>query len=473
MSKRAREVIGEPRSMAAHVTASFALPSDYAPLRMRNEYSTEETALFKVFEEHKNWITGAASGEQLRDDTHVEIIFQDNLRNRISYVRNPTNAAWGYQWVFRRTTGGADVLTFQVAAGATEIAVPSHSNANNTFKPHGDILFAESDEQYTGFWIDAGPGANSSLVVGLGTTPTATTGRIVLMQYTNGTWTEGAVQNITNTVANYTFTLNTTAIYAIRVEGPNLTTNVSISHSGTCGCWGHFSTPYFVTNGNVIESARSLGHSLLWKNVAAPLNQQGYVTGVQPGKGRFYGSFLSYNGTDDIFPTVRDYAGAANTFPLATGIYGFVKPTEEEDVKFRTPFNIQNIPGSTTTYWTFAKTPILKTEYVIFIAQCSSVAGRDTLIRTDINGEYETGNQFFNVDKPRAEPSDWRDGMEGLASLTQFYENPVHWGKILRSIGAVASVGGRILSLFGPKGAAVGMPISMAGDMVQGGLRGM
>ena len=121
--KRAREAVGEAKSLAARVTASFALPSDFAPLRMRNEYSTEETALFKVFEEHKNWIPGSATGEQLRDDTHVEIIFQDNLRNRISYVRNPTNQTFGYQWVFRRTTGGADVLTYQCAAGATRLGL--------------------------------------------------------------------------------------------------------------------------------------------------------------------------------------------------------------------------------------------------------------------------------------------------------------------------------------------------------------
>jgi hypothetical protein len=468
MSKRAREVIGTPDNMASRITASFALPSDYAPLRMRNEYSTEETALFKVFEEHKNWITGAAVGEQLRDDTHVEIIFQDNLRNRISYTRNPLNTAWSYQWVFRRTNSGVDVTNFAVAGGATELAVPSHAAATGAFKPHGDILFAESDEQFTGLWVDATTAALSNVNVLFSVVPTATSGRIVLMQYTNGTWTEGAVQVITIAIASYNFGISTTAIYALRIEAPNLTTNVSIISSGTCGCWGHLSTPYFVTNGNVIESARSLGHSLLWKNVAAPLNQQGYVTAVQPGKGRFYASFLSFNGTDDIFPVVRDYAGAANTMPLATGIYGYIKPTEEEDVKFRVPFTIQNLPGVTSTFWTFAKTPILKTEYVIFIAQCSNALGRDTLIRTDINGEFETSNQFFNVDKPRAEPSEWRDGMEALASLQQFFENPIHWDKIRHTLGLVASIGGRIASLFGGRAKAVGMPVSMAGDILRG-----
>ncbi len=456
-----------PRSFAALVALSFALPSDFKPLRMRNEYSTEETALFNVFEEHKPWgLPG--TNEQLRDDTHVEFIFQDMLRNRVSYVRNLGNVLWSYVWIYSRSNVGGDVNFFTVAAFSTETAYPSHATTTALFRPHGDVLFAESDEQYSGMWIDAGPVTPSNLNITLAAVPSATTGRIVVLVYLRGAWTELTSTNITIAVVSYNISITLTGIYTVRVEGATNAQNVTVTSSGTCGCWGHFPAPYFVVNGNTIESCRALGHSILVKNTAAPLNQQGFITGVQPGKGRYWTNFITTDGSSDIFPVVRDYAGAENTRPLATGLYGFVKPTEEEDLRFRTPFTISNFSGNIGTVWTMARTPILKTEYVVVVMQCTTAAGRDILVRTDQSGEFETGNQFFMTDKPREEPADWRDGMEALASFTQFYENPAHWKKIISTIGSIASVGGRILSLFGPKGSAVGVPLSIAGDIAKG-----
>lgn len=477
MNKRAKkevEEVARVKTVAAAVAGSFALPSDFHPYRMRNEYSTEETALFHVFEEHRAYPSGGVGGanEQLRDDTHMEMIFQDLLRNRISYVRNPSGSPWGYQWVFRRNAStGAETTAVTINAGTSEVLVPSHANATTTFQPHGPIYFAESDQFYTGMWCDDGPVVHSTLRVSFNIAVTAATGRIVLMFYSNGSWVESASTNLTVGPTFWDFTLGTTGIYAIRVENPNIAVNASVLLSGTCGCWGHFPAPYVVSNAASIESARSLGHSILFRNTAAPLNQQGYITGIQPGKGRFYGGFITGDGLTDIYPTVRDYTGASPSRPLATGMYAFVKPTEEEDLKFRTPFTVSNAAGSTVTNWTCARTPILDTEYVVIVSQCNTAAGRDFVIRTDFSGEFETSNQFFNVDKPRAEPGDWRDGMEALASFQQFYDNPIHWKRILQTLGSIASVGGRISSLFGPKAAAIGMPLSMAGDILKGGFQ--
>lgn len=470
------KALGGVKTTAAAVAASFALPSDFPPLRMRNEYSTEETALFHVFEEHKPWGVGGVGGtnEQLRDDTHMEMIFQDVLRNRITYVRNTNNQTATYNWCFGRSAQtGTDNTSFTVGTGATEEAVPTHANASNVFRPHGDILFAESDDLHTGMWVDTGPNVGSSLTVTVSPNPTAATGRVVFLRYTDNRWIEAIIVPFAIGVGTYGLTLSafTTGIYTFRIENAPNTLQVSCAQVMTCGCWGHLPAPYIVLNANSLESVRTLGHSILVKNTAAPLNQQGYITGVQPGKGRFYGSFLCYDTSSDIYAPVRDYAGCSQSRPLATGLYGFIKPTEEQDVAFRTPFTVQSAAGALTPYWTQARTPIMKTEFVVVVMQCTTVAGRDLLVRTDQSGEIETGNQFLMVDKPRAEPSEWRDGMEALASFQQFYENPTHWKKILSTIGSIASVGGRIISLFGPEGKAAGVPISMAGDIMRGGFQ--
>lgn len=415
--KRARQALEGAtvglKSMAAAIAASWALPSDFPPYRMRNEYTTEETALFKVFEEHKPYGTPGAN-EQLRDDTHVEFIFQDILRNRVSYVRNPTNATWTYQWCFGRTSAGVNTTVFFVSAGSSEVAQPSHATATSTFKPHTDVLFAENDQGKTGVWVDSRDAAPHSVInVILDVAPTTATGSIILYKWEEGRWLEeDQLPYVIGTTA-YQFQVTDSALYTVGVNNPlpEAVKQVSVNSSGSVGCWGHFPAPYIVTNGNSIESCRTLGHSILVKNTAAPLVRQGYITGVQPGKSRHWYNFATNDPTVDVFPVARDYAGAQNTLPLATGIFGYVKPTEEQDLKLREPFTITNPGGDAVPVWTFAKTPVLKTEYVVVVMQCTTSDGRDLLVRTDQSGEFETGNQFFNVDKPRAEPQEMRDGM--------------------------------------------------------------
>jgi hypothetical protein len=460
------------KSMASNVTASWALPSDFSPFRMRNEYSTEETALFKVNEEHAAVVGQSSTGQQLRADTHMEFIFQDALRNRISYQRNATGSSWVYQWCFSRNTSGVDQTGFTVRVGGTETVRVSHATAGSTFKPHGDTLFGLEDNGMQGVWIDALATLPSLLSVFLGTLPTTTQGSIVLWAWNNGIWKEQQRLAITNPTVLYNFTISVSSYYTIQVINPSNDQVVGATAQGTCDCWGHFPSPYLLSNANSVESIRMLGHSILVKNVTAVQQKQGAIVACQPGKSRSWTSFASFDGTSDTFSVVRDYAGAANTRLLETGLYGFIKPTDEEDVKLKEPFTICNVNGvSGSTVWTFAGSQILNTPYVVVAAQCNTLTPQQVLIRTDQNGEYETGNQWFNVDKPRAEPQEWRDGMEALASMQQFYENPTHWKRILSTIGSVASVGGRILSLFGPKGAAVGVPVSMAGDMMRSGFQ--
>lgn len=463
------------KSTAASVTASWALPSDFAPYRMRNEYSTEKTALFQVNEEHPGSV-GTTSGvqSQLRTDTHMEFIFQDALRNRVSYVRNPTALNWTYQWAFGRNTAGIDQYGFIVRAQGVETLRPSHAASGGppNIKPHGDILFACTDNGVAGMWVDGIAGAASNIQVTLSANPSSTIGSIVLLTWSNGIWTENSRVQIAIGTQAYNFPIGTSRYYAIQIVNNSNEQTVGVVSSGTCDCWGHQPAPYLLTNANSVESIRTLGHSILVKNVTANQNKQGAIVGCQPGKSRAWTSFASFDNASDVFSVVRDYAGAANTRPLETGFYAYVKPTDEEDVKLKEPFTISNVNGvAGSTVWTYAESSILGVPYVVVAAQCNVSTPQDILVRTDQSGEYETGNQWFNVDRPRAEPQEWRDGMEALASMQQFYENPTHWKRILSTIGSVASVGGRILSLFGPKGAAIGMPMSMAGDIVRGGFQ--
>lgn len=480
--KTVKNAVAKMRSVetgnVALIAASFALPSEINPVRMRNEYSTDKTALFKVFEEHPAMGLGNGTVEQLRDDQHVEWIFQDILRNRIAYYRNPTNGLWSYDWMFGCTAdSGAAFDHFSAKAIGTVTLRPSHAlitEGTSVTAPHGAFQFAESDKDIAGFWIDSVAGPDqSTLTISLSEDPTATTGAFQLLRWDNGDWLPEGEPSLTVVAGrSYPFQILRSGYFAVQIQNITVDCELRVNHSGKCGCWGRYPAPYILNNAGNLEEVRTLGHSILVKNVTANINKQGAVCGVQPGKSRVWYSFADITGTAtaDCFAAVRDYAGAENTKPLETGIYGFVKPTEEEDLKFREPFVITNQSGSEVTNWTFATTPIVGTAYVVVAIQAKGGnevdTGQNLLIRTDQSGEFGTSNQFYNVAKPNADPGDWRDGMEALASMDQFYENPIHINKILATVGKIARVGGRILSLF-PQAAAVSLPLSIAGSIFE------
>lgn len=469
MKRKAREEITGrlPKSMAGLITASFALPDEFNPLRMRNEYSTEETALFKVNEEHKpNWSSADPNG-QLPAETHMEFIFNDLLRNRISYERNPTPLTWSYNWMFGRNMNGTNETAESIFAGAnSDPMAVTHATTVAAFKPHLDTYFACTDKNRAGMWVDGVAGALSSIEITLTPTPASTTGVLVLWYWNDGQWEQIQQTNITTAVGTYTFQVGTSAYYSVECLRPAAATSMAIRSFGNCGCWGHKYAPYALINASSIESCRMLGQSILVRNLSAPNYAAGNIVGVQPGKNRYWASFAANSSSTDPYPVLENYAGVGASRQLATGLYAFKKPTEEADLAFRNPFTIENVPGSLTTSWTSAQTPILNTEYIVVAMQCSTPDGRNILVRTVHAGEIETGNQFLMVAKPMAQPQDWRDGVEAMASMQQFYDNPVHWKRILSTIGSIASVGGRILSLFGPKGAAVGGIMSAGGSII-------
>lgn len=463
---------GIPKTTAGLVAASFALPDEFTPLRMRDEYSTEETALFKVNEEHKpNWATSTGAGnEQLPLSTHVEFLFNDLLRNRIVYERNDTGIQWNYGWRFGRTPNNNDQTTMAYFKGATtDMNELSHAVSNvSTFQPHMDMFFALGDKDRKGMWVDATSGATSTVSVVLSVAPTATGGSLVLWRWANGQWVEFASQVVTIAVTTYNFTLTQSGYHNVQMCAAVDNNFISISSIGTCGCWGHKYAPYAVLNAGSIESCRILGQSILVRNISADLYKQGNICGIQPGKNRVWTSFAGYSTATDPYPVVEDYAGSDGSQPLAKGIYGFKKATEPADFRLKIPFTIENVVGSTSTTWTDADASIVGDEYLVVAMQCGTQQGRDIIVRTVTAGEIETGNQWLNVMKPMAQPNEWRDGMECLASFKQWYCNPIHWGAILRTIGSVATVGGRLLSLFpDARAQAAGYAASAVGNALQ------
>lgn len=461
---------GLPRTTTAGVTAHFALPDEFLPYRCRDEYSTEETALFKVSEEHKpNW--AQAVTPQVRDlmpaDTHFEYLFNDLLRNRVSYQWNPNGLAWSYSWRWGRTSLGADILTLLVNAGTTNAgSEPSHAVVNSAYQPHGDILFALRDKEKKGLWVDGVAGTATTMAVTLSPAPAAVGGNVSVYIWEYGIWRLVNTTALAVGTGLYNFTITQSGYHTVILSNPAANTNMTVNVSGTCGCWGHFYAPYSATNGNSVESCRLLGQSILVRNIAAPLNQQGNIIGVQPGKNRYWYSFVNSGiSGGNPYTILEQYAGAGASRVLATGIYGFKKGTDADDFKLKEPFIISDF-GSSTTFWTDVESTITDVTYLVVGMQCTTAAGKDLIVRTVTAGEYETGNEWFNVEKPRAEPSEWRDGMEALASMQQWYDNPMHWGKILRTIGSVASVGGRIMQLF-PQTRGVGVGAATIGDALQ------
>lgn len=459
---------------AAKIALAWALPDDVDPVRMRNEYSSGKTAVAKLFEEHKPWAGADGTNEQLLTSTQLEFIFQDMLKNRVSYVRNTGDQITQYAWRFGRDpTSGVDTAAYTIKKGDEDWLPVTHATTSSGFKPHGDILFAEKDYDtgISGLQVDSGPNAAkaSSITVTCAPVPAVDQGEVILYKYVSGDWQVVDKKDITIASAGvFVFAIPTSvmAVHAIKVSNADQDESFSVFTQMQCGVYGHFPAPSSVSNMNSIEAVRCLGHSIRMMNVAAPQYQEGAICAYQPGKGKDWRTFCPTNGTADPYGFVRDNQGASPSKPAKTGFYTFVKPTEEKDIEMRTPLEIAALsPGNNV--WTYAATPIAGIPYVVVCAQINGdPLGRDMVVRTVQHLEFATANQFFNVAPPVSSPAEWRDGMEALASLDQYYENPVHWKKILSTLGATAAIAGNVISRIFPAAGAIAGPIAQIGEIV-------
>lgn len=161
---------------------------------------------------------------------------------------------------------------------------------------------------------------------------------------------------------------------------------------------------------------------------------------------------------DSIIRVFNSPAGNTNPFDFLAGMrgcfemgfnngyFGFLKYSEEEDTEWQTPFKFDST--NTATNGSSAYPPTAGFLVAVISAVDSTGNGRGQVTLTfNFNVEYLTLDPWTAVDIPRTTPEDHEVANEILSSMNQHYENPIHWDKILATIGKVARIGSRALAV--------------------------
>lgn len=508
----------------ARIVGMTASPEDFEPERLADQFSTTKTATASPKDNFQmQWGTAGQPdyGTDLTSTDTGIFMFRDPVRHTVIYtVAGDSVGRWqawsavypeiigqltpGYKLAANDEQDLCDTAFWQAYTGKTLpdaptlnppgppatpiVTVPSTAEQ---WSPSGNFIYSGVGKDQRGVWVDApANGTNSTrsffIIRFPATTQTAdATNRLCLTlnRWNGSSWEYQDQVHIPGTA------LTTGGSIALYVKGgPNNRT----FGSGYYNVEANLITPateiimydivlnmqlYTETNSAFAHRAirdinpatvgslkmnaiRILGESLLVKNVASPLNQQGALVALQASdRTDWFETYVKGQGTGALGPGSGFYnylfsQADERDFRLANGYYGWVKPGGVQDYEWSTNIKLGNTAllygGVGAVSIQFELSP--KSEYLVFAAATTNPQGGDCLGKTSVAMEWKsTSSMLIQTEQPTATIADWEAARAIIKSMIQHWENPTHLGSILAqilgSVGKVASVSAPVLGL--------------------------
>lgn len=185
--------------------------------------------------------------------------------------------------------------------------------------------------------------------------------------------------------------------------------------------YAHRAIPDLETKAATAQAIKIVGASLMFTNDAGPLNRQGKLAALQVAQGRDWRNYLTY---DSLIASKKNYTNTA-----VNGYYGFLKPTEEHDVRFITNQSPANVGGSNA--WFNLDTP---SDFLAFNVMVTDPDGRDGRYRIATSMEYRTEDRWIDVEEPVIPFTVVQSAMSCACKMPQHHENPLHMEDILNFV---------------------------------------
>lgn len=475
--KRVREAVesaaeGETGAVMA-ITLSQTLPVDSPAIRIRDQFSSEKSAVAQPTKKVSlNWsgtgtsptipITQALVGIS-RDPLHA-ILFSDNNQGS----SGPTI----YDWAGFNTASG--IQGFSVQKGVTVALRPFGAAFVSGKAFHGPFLWAYYDNTADNVYIqaDAPSGNANSAVSKLDITTNdpavaaSDTFEIGVYRYNNGIDSLVASATVTGTAGAQTLltvTIPGTDLYRVQLQyssAVNATTSISVRQTWNCGTICNQPLPGLdLAKASQVQAIRILGASVKISNQTPDQYKGGSVTAVQMHQGDTYLRVVNaQSGSSTPYDFLNGLRGSFEQ-PFNNGFYGFLKYGEEEDTGFLNPFKFDSssvIVEATSNFPPTAGFIMVG----ISAPDANQITPRGQVTMTfNFNIEYFTQDPWTATDIPRTLPEDHERANILISSMQQFYENPIHWQKIWKTVGRYSSVASRVL-------AAIPNPYAQAGAQI-------
>jgi len=448
------------------VSAYLVNPHLAPACRWSSEFSELPTAVARpwaVF--NAPWSgTIAGSTNSIPNTDQIMCVFRNPLRSQVFFDPNIANVAASYNIFGVTPATELDLLlpsqSMVVSTGRSGVQEQIHlvyAKSASTYSPHGQTLYTGSigGDERRFFWGDIGENFNFPITPSL----TDATG----LTLSADMWTPGGIvddfQIITHAVVTgistlFTFTPTTSGYFSFSVANLASPANVlniinpAIISSQFHAC--HRSMPFFDQNVGSVDALRVMAATVMYTNRAAPLNQQGQIAGLQSPVGKHW--------TDYVYGGYQSVAGAngATVKDIATGIYGFIKPSELSDFDMRADFITENGALVDSSYPLDDKEGFL----VVYAQVTGTAVGQDGYYTISYGLEYQTTDVWRELGAPIYGPDVYRRALTELKNYPQWHENPLHWADLWNGIKSAASTAMKGILDYGPKILEVGKTLA-------------
>lgn len=441
-------------------------------------------------------------------------MFRSWSRNKVEYLPNPKNGSTAvaspandafltaiYNWVWNQNAGTPN-LQFPLAAGTVTRLSPAWASVDGTsnWSPHGPKLYPVHDTQRTGLWCDASAGVStwapaSIYTFTLPAVLTAGSVNITPYQWDGSQFVPdpAGTAQIPNGQSTITLTVTKNAYRAFEVlvapasTPANAVASIKVQQKSTADSFAHSPIPGYENMRNAVDEIKVLGNTIRYENTSAALVRGGSIVSLQAdadddwfwdyADGSSNHSLTNNGNGTDCYSTIQNEEDASEG-DLVEGYYGFLRPTDDNDIKWQKAGSIDQV-GCTLVRGTdlndigdfmismlippAAGTQAVPANQKTPYAVASFVRHHHNAINFRSKGLAGWVAEFLPSNNG-ARPFDAvKDSIRALAFTPQHFTNAFHWSDLAKWIGKGASVakrflglGGAVAPLFGPKGAAIG-----------------
>lgn len=507
----------------ARILASLVAPDEVVTERLKDQFGVQATATGNLNENYMlqfNMMNSATGLIDLPVQNSGLFLFRDPLRHTIQYNVAPDELGRFYRYDAQYADSNVDPDQIQnytrVSPAVTVCLTDSAYWTNNStappgaiplipatataWAPHGPYCFSGYYKELSGVYLDCQADTPNTAAFVISWAAPLPSGapyqagdyfEFTLWKFNGGDWDvehtqrysaqaamgaagQTIIQGSNSSLPQY---FNTSGYYAVTLTIYTQSTTSVRAQDFAISCYSRSNSCFahqplnglspLQAAGLGISALRMTGASLLVKNQASPLYQQGAAVILQAESSQdWLNTYVRGNGDSIGGPGLGFFNYVFNQatekdFRLANGLYGYLRPTGFDDFKWIQDISYtDNVVGVACMQFPL-KSP---TDFLVVALECTNQNGGDLLLKFSDSVEYKTLNMWIEKMPATTSVDDWTKAMEILPSMTQFCENPSHLatmlGQILASVGKYAPLAAPLLAAIPGIGEVLG-PVAM------------
>jgi len=424
----------------------FAMPHFAPTVRLSTGYTGVATAVSSPFAiQQLDWSDPDSSADNPvpAGQTFVAVS-RSPLTAQIQWVTNKAGAEYTYlakytQYsVSRVPTGLGEILTLtHLPRTPTYLQVQRWDfDETFTFALHGPLFYPVDIDATKATWLDGNSTSNVMVRVTLITATNKEAIRFGAQLYDGLQWVDLSYTSSSPAWPDndeLTLELNTRGyhrFYLLNEDGDlNLGLTTRFEFTGHASAFSFKPLPQWESVEAAVDTIRVSGVSLMVTPNAPALYRGGQCTGLQLPNDR---NWFYPCETGDPYSTLSSDQNAT-TMDFQNGIYGFLKPTDPEDLRLLEPLvtrneivvgyrNPVNPPGG----WLVAVAKVSKVD--------AAYPGGLAHVTTCFATEFQTVSPWFEVSPPTITVAQFEQGLQISTRMPQWHTNSFHIGDILKFV---------------------------------------